>query len=69
MKNEEEPESSGDEGAADADFIDGDSNLPTRVTIIYPDDSHHNVDRTKLLSELEGSRVVLKRDDPSVQWQ
>ena len=33
------------------------------------DDSHHNVNRTKFLSELQGSGVVLKREDPHVQGQ
>ena len=32
-------------------------------------ESHHNVNRTKFLSELKGIRVVLQRDDPYVQWQ
>ena len=73
VKNEEEAESSGEEGAAHADFIDGDSNLTMRLLllIIYDDynDSHHNMCRAKFLSELEGGCFILKRDDPSVQWQ
>ena len=37
--------------------------------IINDDESHHKVNRTEFLSELEGGRVILQGDDPHVQWQ
>ena len=76
MENKEEAENAEEEGTAHADVKDDDSHLMSNDHADYDDtyddaddDSHHNVERTKLLSELEGCCVILKRDDPSVQWQ
>ena len=78
MENKEETESSREEGAVDADLMHCDSHLMmvivkmmnrVKITKIMLHESHHNVNRTKFLSELKGIRVVLQRDDPYVQWQ
>ena len=74
MENKEETESSREEGAVDADLLHCDSHLKIMERIMITmnknyDDSHHNVNRTKFLSELQGSGVVLKREDPHVQRQ
>ena len=43
--------------------------VTTIMTImIHYDDSHHDVNRTKFLSELQGCRVIFKRNDPRIQW-
>ena len=51
------------------DWMDG---IWVIVKMTKDDDNwptYHNMNRTKFLSELQGSGVVLKREDPHVQGQ
>ena len=72
MENKEESEGAFVEGTANADLLDANSHLIMpggMIRMRAKNDSHHNVNRTKLLSELQGRLVILKRDDPHVQRQ
>ena len=73
VENKEEAENAEEEGTAHADVKDDDSHLMRNdyddKKDDADDDSHHNMCRAKFLSEFEGGCFILKRDDPSVQWQ